>query len=46
MATHIFFDRNTDEEKHLKLSNHLNQFYGIIAILKGLQSWAFIYFNP
>ena len=34
------------EQKHLALSEYLNQFYGIIAILKALQGLASKGFTP
>ena len=46
MATHIIFDRNTEEEKCLKLSDFLNQFQGILTILNALQGLASMHCNP
>ena len=46
VATHIIFDRNTEEKKHLKLSDFLNQFQGIITILNALQDLASMHCNP
>ena len=34
VAMHIIFYENTEVEKHLKLRDYLNQFEGVIAILK------------
>ena len=42
----IIFDRNTEEKKRLKLSDYLNQFSGITAILKALEDLASSCFTP
>ena len=46
VVKHMVFDRNTEEEKHLKLSGYLNQFQDIIAILKALQGLTSTCFTP
>ena len=47
MAAHIIFDRNTEEEKHLKLSDYLNQvFKAILKALQDLASMSFTSWTP